>query len=351
MTAGIATQTMRAAVLHEHGGREQVKLEQIPVPEPRYGQVRVKVHACALNWLDVGIRMGPKFGEIPLPLIGGGDIAGTVDKLGEGVTGAAVGDEVMVYPLVTCGTCEFCRRGEPTTCPDHQIIGEHIDGGLAEYTIIPAANLIPKPRGLSFEEAAALPIVTMTAWHMLISVGKLRVGEWVCIPGAGGGVASVSIQIAKVSGAKVIATSSTEAKMQAALNLGADHVFNYQRDDWVQRVLDVTGGRGVDMVQNIVGASTWADSLRVLARNGRMVVVGSHAGTSFELSIPQIYHKQLSILGANGGTYHELTAALQLVESGELRPVVDTVLQLDAIHEGHRLLEERAHFGKVVIKL
>ncbi|MEL7235122.1 MAG: zinc-binding dehydrogenase, partial [Chloroflexota bacterium] len=332
-----------------HGGRDQLKLESIPIPEPGYGEVRVKVHACALNWLDVGIRMGPKFGEIPLPLIGGGDIAGTVDAVGGGVTNARPGDEVMVYPLVTCGVCEFCRLGEPTTCPEHQIIGEHINGGMAEYTIVPAMNLIPKPPSLSYEEAASLPIVLMTAWHMLIHVGRLRVGEWVCIPGAGGGVASVSIQIAKACGAQVITTTSTEAKMAAAKALGADHVFNYRKDEWVQRVLEVTGGRGVDIVQNIVGASTWADSIRALARNGRMVVVGSHAGTSFELSIPQIYHKQLSILGANGGTYHDLTTALQLVESGRVKPVVDTVLPLADIQEGHRLLEDRDHFGKVII--
>lgn len=341
--------TMQAVVLHEHGGRDNLRLEQIPVPEPDRGEVRVKVHACALNWLDVGIRQGPKFGEIPLPLIGGGDIAGTVDAVGVGVDSTIIGDEVLVYPLVTCGECEFCRRGEPTTCPQHQIIGEHIDGGMAEYTIVPAANLMPKPSNLSFIEAAALPVVAMTAWHMLVTVGKLRVGEWVLIPGAGGGVASVGIQIARAAGAHVIATTSTPEKEAAARELGAEHVFNYREDDWVQRVLDVTDGRGVDLVQDNVGAATWADGLRTLARNGRYVVCGSHSGTHFELAIPQIYHRQLSILGSNGGTYHDLMQALELVERGDLRPVIDKVLPLEDIREGHRLLEEHAHFGKVVI--
>jgi NADPH:quinone reductase-like Zn-dependent oxidoreductase len=343
--------TMTAAVLRQHGGREAVQIEQVPVPEPGYGEVRIRVRACALNWLDVGIRMGPKFGEIPLPLIGGGDIAGEIDALGPGVSGWQTGQAVLVYPLVTCGVCEFCRRGEPTTCPEHRIIGEHLDGGLATYTVVPADNLIPKPSALSFEAAAALPVVTMTAWHMLITVGHLRVGEYALILGAGGGVATMGIQIARQAGARVLATTSTAAKAEKARALGAEAVFNYRETDWVQAVLDYTGGRGVDLVQDNVGAATWPHALRALARNGRLVVCGSHSGSTFELAIPQIYHRQLRILGSNGGTHHDLLAALKLVAAGQLRPVVDHVLPLDQIHEGHRLLEDGEHFGKVVIQL
>lgn len=343
--------TMQAAVLREHGGREAIWLEDVPVPQPAYGEVRLQVRACALNWLDVGIRRGPKFGAIPLPLIGGGDIAGVIDHVGEGVSGWHEGDEVLVYPLVTCGECEFCRRDEPTTCPQHRIIGEHINGGLADYVVVPATNLIRKPSNLTFVEAAALPVVAMTAWHMLISVGRLHVGEQVLIIGAGGGVASMGIQLARYAGARVFATTSRAAKAERARALGAHEVFNYREGDWVRGVLDATGGRGVDLIQDNVGAATWADGLRALARNGRLVVCGSHSGTQFTLDISQIYHRQLRILGANGGTYHDLTSALELVNDGILKPVVDTVLPLNQIHEAHRLLEEGEHFGKVVIDL
>jgi NADPH:quinone reductase-like Zn-dependent oxidoreductase len=342
---------MKAAVLRQHGDRDAVQLEDVPVPVPAYGEVRIKVQACALNWLDVGIRMGPKFGTIPLPLIGGGDIAGIIDKVGEGVTRWQPGDEVIVYPLVTCGVCEFCRRGEPTTCPEHRIIGEHIDGGLAEYTTVPAFNLIPKPSNLSYVEAAALPVVGMTAWHMLITVGQLQPGEIVLIPGAGGGVASMGIQIAHYAGATVFATTSTPQKIEQSSALGAHRVFNYREADWVDQILEATGGRGVDLIQDNVGAATWPHGLRLLARNGRLAVCGSHSGTSFTLEIPQIYHRQLRILGSNGGTYHDLMSLLKLVEQGHIRPIVDRTLPLEQIHEGHRLLEEGAHFGKVVITL
>jgi NADPH:quinone reductase-like Zn-dependent oxidoreductase len=345
------TATMQAAVLRQHGERDAIRLEDVAIPQPAYGEVRIHVHACALNWLDVGIRRGPKFGVIPLPLIGGGDIAGVIDQIGEGVSDWREGDEVLVYPLVTCGKCEFCRRGEPTTCPQHRIIGEHLNGGMAEYVVVPAMNLIRKPSNLTFVEAAALPVVAMTAWHMLISVGGLHVGEQVLIIGVGGGVASMGIQIARHAGARVFATTSRSDKTARARALGAHEVFNYRKQDWVSGLLDATGGRGVDLVQDNVGAATWADGLRALARNGRLVVCGSHSGTQFPLDIPQIYHRQLRILGSNGGTYHDLMSALELVKDGILKPVVDTVLPLRQIHEAHRLLEEGDHFGKVVIAL
>lgn len=342
--------TMKAAVIHEHGERDVVKLEQIPIPQPQSGEVRIRVHACGLNWLDVGIRRGPKFGEIPLPITTGCDISGTIDALGEGVSGWTVGDAVTVYSLITCGECEYCREGHVTVCAEHKIIGEHINGGLADYVIVPAYNLIPKPENLSHVEVAALPVVTMTAWHMLITVARLQAGESVFIPGAGGGVASMGIQIAKYAGATVYASTSTPEKMNAAKELGADVVVNYHDDDWVQQIIDATGGRGVDVAQDNVGARTWSHTLKTLARNGRMVVCGSHSGTQFDLAIPQIYHRQLSILGANGGTYTELATALQLINEGHMRPVIDTILPLDQIHEAHRLLEEHDHFGKVVIQ-
>ncbi|MCY3832179.1 MAG: zinc-binding dehydrogenase [Chloroflexi bacterium] len=343
--------TMLAARFHEHGDRDVIQLEQAPVPQPGPGEVRIKVHACALNWLDVGIRRGPQFGAVPLPLTTGVDVSGLIDAIGADVHGWSPGAKVTLYSLITCGECEFCRAGEVTVCPQHQIIGEHMDGGLAEYMLAPARNLIPKPANLSHIETAALPVVAGTAWHMLITVARLQAGETVFIPGAGGGVASLGIQIAKYAGARVIASTSTPEKMAQARTLGADHVVNYRDDDWVEQVIAATGGRGVDVAQDLVGAMTWADSLRTLARNGRMVVCGSHSGKQFDLRIPQIYHRQLSILGANGAAYNELRQVLELADQGILRPVIDRVLPLSEIREGHRILEEHDHFGKVVMQI
>ena len=343
--------TMLAAVIHEHGERDVIKLERLQIPQPGPGQARIRVHACALNWLDVGIRRGPQFGAVPLPLISGVDICGVVDAVAPDVAGWRAGDDVTLYSLVTCGDCEYCRAGHVTVCPQHQIIGEHVNGGLAEYVIAPARNLIKKPASLSHIEVAALPVVAMTAWHMLISVARLRAGETVFIPGAGGGVASMGIQIAKYAGARVIASSSSREKMAKARQLGADHVVNYREPDWVDQVVDWSGGRGVDVAQDNVGGATWSDCLRTLARNGRMVVCGSHSGRRIDLAIPQIYHRQLRILGANGGTYNELASALTLADQGLLRPVIDSVLPLSRVHEGHRILEEHDHFGKVVISI
>lgn len=343
--------TMQAAVFHEHGDRDVIKLERATIPQPSGDEVRIKVHACALNWLDVGIRRGPQFGAVPLPLTTGVDVSGVIDALGADVSGWSAGDAVTFYSLVTCGDCEYCRDGEVTVCPQHKIIGEHMNGGLAEYIVVPARNLIAKPANLTHVEVAALPVVSKTAWHMLITVACLQAGETVFIPGAGGGVASMGIQIAKYAGAKVIASSSTREKMTRARELGADHVVNYREADWVEQVIALSGGRGVDVAQDLVGALTWADSLRTLARNGRLVVCGSHSGKRFDLRIPQIYHRQLSILGSNGGSYNELRNCLELANQGILRPVIDRVLSLSQIREGHRILEEHDHFGKVVIQV
>ena len=342
---------MTAAVIHEHGERDVVRLEQIPIPQPAADEARIKVYACALNWLDVGIRRGPQFGAVPLPLITGVDISGVIDAVGDAVSDWRPGDEITLYSLVTCGDCEYCRQGDLTVCPHHQIIGEHLNGGLAEYVTAPARNLIAKPTNLSHVEVAALPVVAMTAWHMLISVARLQAGETVFIPGAGGGVASMGIQIAKQAGAVVYASTSTPEKMEKARALGADYAVSYREADWAQQVIEATGGRGVDVVQDNVGALTWVDSLKTLARNGRMVVCGSHSGRRLDLAIPQIYHRQLSILGANGGTYNELVTVLELANRGVLRPVIDAVLPLADIHEGHRKLEEHDHFGKVVMQI
>ncbi|MFQ5703438.1 MAG: zinc-binding dehydrogenase [Gemmatimonadales bacterium] len=345
------TRTMTAALLREHGDVSAINLEQVPVPKPSTGEVRLQVHACALNWLDIGVRRGPKFGPVPLPLICGGDIAGVVESLGPGVERWRLGDEVIVYPLISCGNCEACRDGEPTTCPEHRIIGEHLDGGLAEFIVVPADNLLSKPHNLSLTEAATLPVVLMTSWHMLVHIGDVKRGEDVLILGAGGGVASMSIQVARHLGARVFATTSTSHKAASARNLGAAEVFDYRQADWGEGVRSATEGRGVDLVQDNVGAATWASGLSVLASNGRLVSCGSHTGATTQVEIPQIYHRQLRILGSNGGTYEDLVSGLSLVNEGHIRPVIDSILPLGRIREAHRLLEDGRHFGKIVIEV
>lgn len=342
---------MRAAVLRHHGGRDAIRIEEIPTPSPGPSEIRLRVRASALNWLDVAVRRGPKFGAVPLPIIGGGDIAGEIDALGRDVTGWKPGDAVVVYPLVTCGRCAYCRAGEPTVCPEHKIFGEHLNGGLAEYVVVPDSTLLAKPARLSFVEAAAMPIVFMTAWHMLMTTARLSAGETALILGAGGGVASAGIQVARHAGARVLATTSTEEKATRARKLGADEVFLYREENWEARVLAATGGRGVDLVQDNVGAVTWPSALRVLASNGRLVSTGSHSGAEVTFDLSQVYHRQLRILGANGGTYDELATVLELAERGKLEPVVDRVLSLEEVPEGHRILEEHAQFGKIVIEL
>ena len=319
------TDSMLAARFHEHGDRSVIRVERVPVPQPASHEVRIAVHACALNWLDVGIRRGPQFGAVPMPLTTGVDVSGVIDAVGAEVVAWRAGDAVTTYSLITCGVCEHCRAGDVTVCPQHKIIGEHMNGGLADYVVVPARNLIAKPANLTHIEVAALPVVSMTAWHMLITVARLQAGETVFIPGAGGGVASMGIQIAKHAGATVIASTSTPEKMKRARAFGADYVVNYLEADWVEQVIAKTGGRGVDVAQDLVGAATWADSLRTLARNGRLVVCGSHSGRNFDLSIPQIYHRQLSILGSNGGTFNELRACLELANQGVLKPVAGRI--------------------------
>ena len=244
----------------------------------------------------------------------------------------------------------FCRRGEPTICPSHRIIGEHIDGGLADYTVVPAANLLRKPARLTFVEAAAVPVVFMTAWHMLFTVGKLQMGERVLIPGAGGGVASAGIQLAHHAGAVVYTTTSTDEKAQMARLLGAELCSTIERTTGSAPFWMPQPGEASTWFRTTWGAN-WADALRTLARNGRLVSCGSHSGAAVEFDIGQVYHRQLRILGSNGGTYQDLAAALAVIEAGHARPIIHAVLPLEELREGHRLLETHDHFGKIVIEM
>ena len=324
---------MRAMVIREHGGRDALRLEtDVPTPRAGAGQAVVQVHACALNHLDIFVRRGMPGKKTPLPFISGGDIAGVVAEIGPGVEGVAVGQRVLVDPAI-----------------EHGAIGEDAPGGLAEYALVPAANLIPLPDRAAFDEAAALPIAYGTAWRMLLSRGRVRPTEHVLILGASGGVGTACVQIAKMAGCIVYAAASREDKLAKLRGLGADHLINYQDGEFDREVWRLTDKRGVDVVVDYTGAATWVRSLRSLRKGGRLLTCGATTGYDPKTDIRYIWVRELTILGSDGWTRLDLEALLRVVWSGRIRPVIDRVLPLAQTPEGERLLEEREVFGKVII--
>jgi alcohol dehydrogenase len=325
---------MRAIVIREHGGREKLRLEEtVPTPRPGPGQVVVRVHACALNHLDIFVRRGMPGKHTPLPFISGGDIAGTVAELGAGpAAGVTVGDRVLVDPAVEGGA-----------------IGEDAPGGLAEFVLVPAANLIPLPERLSFDEAAALPIAYGTAWRMLLTRGAVAAGERVLILGAAGGVGTACVQIAKMAGCTVYAAASRDDKLGRLRDLGADYLINYRDVEFDREVWRLTGKRGVDAVVDYTGADTWPRSLRSLRKGGRLLTCGATTGFEARTDLRYVWVRELSILGSDGWTRADLLALLSAVRAGRIRPLIDRALPLAQTAEGERLLEDREAVGKVVI--
>ncbi len=322
---------MRAIVIREHGGRDKLQLDEtVPKPQAGPGQAVVRVHACGLNHLDVFVRRGMPGKRTPLPFISGGDIAGTVAEVGAG--GVAVGRRVVVDPAIEGGA-----------------IGEDAPGGLAEYALVPAANLIPLPDEVSYDEAAALPIAYGTAWRMLFTRGAVRSGEHVLILGAAGGVGTACVQIAKMMGCTVYAAASREDKLGKLRDLGADHLINYRDVEFDREVWRLTGKRGVDVVVDYTGADTWPRSLRSLRKGGRLLTCGATTGFEAATDLRYVWVRELTIVGSDGWTRADLEALLAAVRAGRIRPVIDRVLPLAQTAEGHRLLEDREVVGKVII--
>lgn len=327
-------------------------LEYTEVPDPsiRANEVLLEVKACALNHLDIFVRNGMPGIEIPLPHILGNDIAGVVKEIGELVTWAKPGDEVMVQPGVSCGHCEACLSGQDNLCREYDILGYRRNGGYAELVAVPGANLIPKPSGLSWAEAAALPLVTVTAWHMLVTRAVVQPGEDVLVHAAGSGVGSIAIQIAKLRGARVITTASTDEKLAKARELGADQTINYSRDDWPKEVKRLTERRGVDVVVEHTGAATWPGSIAALKNNGRLVTCGATSGYDARTDLRQVFYRHLTLLGSFMGSKAELLEAMKFVAQGKIRAVVDRVLPLSEARQAHELMENRGQFGKIVLE-
>ena len=341
---------MKAAIFRKHGGPEVLEYADVPEPQIRANEVLVEVKACALNHLDLFARGGLPGIEIPLPHILGNDIAGVVRDVGELVTWVKIGDEVMVQPGVSCGHCEACLSGQDNLCREYDIIGYRRNGGYAEFVAVPGVNIIPKPAELSWEEAAALPLVTVTAWHMLVTRANVQPGEDVLVHAAGSGVGSVAIQIAKLRGARVITTASSDDKLAKARDLGADETINYTRDDWPKEVRRLTNKKGVDVVVEHTGAATWPGSISSLKNNGRLVTCGATSGFDARTDLRQVFYRHLSLLGSFMGSKGELLEAMKFVREGKIRAVVDRVLPLSEARQAHELIEDRAQFGKIVLR-
>jgi NADPH:quinone reductase-like Zn-dependent oxidoreductase len=340
---------MRAVRFHRHGGPEVLVVEDVPQPQPGPGEARVAVRAVALNHLDVWVRRGLPM-RIEMPHVGGTDLSGEVAALGPDVSGVRIGDRVVAYPLLGYGKTPLAELGGPPR-ETAWILGEQTNGACCEEVVLPAANLLPMPDRLSFEEAAAIPVVFTTAWRMLAGRAALREGESVLVQGAGSGVGSAAIQIAKLLGARVIAATSTADKAAAARALGADEVVDYRRERVAERVLALTGKRGVDVVFEHVGGAAFEASLRAAAYGGRIVTCGATAGRDAKTNLALVFAKELSILGSTLGSLDDLRAVLGHVAAGRLRPVVDRVLPLEECRRGHELLEAGDHFGKIVLRV
>jgi len=342
---------MKAILFDHHGGPEVLRFTDVPEPELRSGDVLVRVHACALNHLDLWVRAGLPGVSIPLPHIPGSDIAGIVAKTGPNVTTVQPGQKVLIAPGVTCGKCPACFAGRDNYCPQFTNLGYMMDGGCAEFVRCPEVNCFPYPENLLFEEAAAVPLVFQTAWHMLLTRARLQPAETVLVLGAGSGVGSAAIQIAKFFGCYVIATAGNDAKLAKAKELGADNVINLKSQKIKDEVRRLTAKRGVDVVFEHVGTATWDDSVASLTRGGRLVTCGATTGYDAKIDLRFLFSRQLSILGSYMGTKSEFATVLKLVAAGRLKPVLDLTFPLADCRLAHEYLESGNQFGKVVLRI
>lgn len=339
---------MKAAVFHKNGGPEVVTVAEVPTPHPGPGEVRIRVASSSLNHLDLWMRRGLPF-EIPMPHIGGSDIAGTVDELGPGAPSSWLDRRVLVDPSLNYDWYRLARlpsaRAEPL-----EIIGEHTQGGFAEYAVAPAANLVEIPRSVTTEVAAAAALVGVTAWHALMARGGLRAGERVLVTGASGGVSTMAVQYARVAGAEVFAVTSSEDNARRVAELGAHHVFDRTSSDWAAELFRATGKRGFDLCIDSVGEAIWPGLVRGLAVGGRLVTFGATTGATGKIDIRLLFWRQLSILGSTMGTPAEFRQAMNLVFGGHVTPPIHSVLPLDEVRGAHELLEAGGVFGKIVLQ-
>ena len=340
---------MKAVVFHQHGGPEVLRYEDVPDPTPARGEVLIEVKATSINHLDIFIRRGMPGVHVPMPKIAGSDAAGLIRELGPDVAGLKVGQRVTINPGISCGHCEFCTAGFGSQCVSYTIMGEHSHGAYAELVKVPAHVVLPIPDSLSFENAAAAPLVFLTAWSMMIGKGNMRPGEDVLILGVGAGVGTAALQIAKMAGCRVFATASSEEKLERARQLGADFVINYKTDEFDRKIRELTHKRGVDVVVDYIGADTWVRSLRSARRGGRVLTCGATSGFGPQTDLRQIYFRQVQVIGSTMGNHREFLDVMKCIFRGQLKPIVDRVLPLSEARKGHELIEGRSVFGKIVL--
>lgn len=338
---------MKAVRIHEFGGPEVLKFEDVPDPELRKDHVLVRIRACALNHLDLWVREG--LPGVKLPHILGSDIAGEVGEWGEYVSDLKAGTRVLLAPMLFCGLCEQCNRGRQNFCPQFAVLGNNAEGGNCELIAVPRRNVIAIPDWLGFVEAASLPLVFLTAWHMLVGNAKLSAGQTVLVLGASSGVGSAAIQISKLLGAEVIATAGDDRKLARARELGADYTINHYQQTISDEVRRITGRRGVDVVFEHVGVATWAESIRSLKYGGTLVTCGATTGADATLDLRVLFARQLSFHGSYMGAMGELNEVLKHVFSGKLKAVVDRTFPLRETRAAHEYLAGSQQFGKIVV--
>jgi NADPH:quinone reductase-like Zn-dependent oxidoreductase len=341
---------MKAVRFHQHGGPEVLRYEDAPDPTPGPGEVLVRVRACALNRLDVWERVGLPNVTTPMPHISGSDVAGEV--VASNAAGVTAGGRVMLQPGMSCGRCIACLSGRDNECARYEVLGYmNHPGAYAELVKVPAQNLVPLPDDVDFVPAAAFPLTFVTAWHMLMTRARLKRGDDVLVLAAGSGVGQAAIQVARLNGARVIATAGTDEKLERARALGASDVINHHKQDIADEVRRITNRRGVDVVIEHVGEATWARSVRSLARGGRLVTCGATTGATGGIDLRVLFAKQLTLLGSYMGTKGELLEAARYFFAGQLTPVVDRTYPLQDAAAAQMRLERAEQFGKIVLEV
>jgi NADPH:quinone reductase-like Zn-dependent oxidoreductase len=340
---------MKALYFDEHGGLDVIQYGEVPDPTPGPGEVLLRVRACAINHLDIWVRHGWPGLKLEMPHWCGADVAGEIMELGKGVSGWQSGQKVVVDPGINTMEDEFTRRGEVTLSPGYHILGEQVRGGAAEYLAVPAHNLAAMPESLDFTTAAAPLLVSLAAWRMLIHRAGLRAGESVLVVGAGGGVNSMAIQIAKLAGATVYVVAGNKEKRSKAQELGANVVLDRSQVDWGREIYKLTGRRGVDVVVDNVGKATLDTSMKAVVRGGRIVIIGNTSGPHAEIDIRYIFGKQISLIGSTMGTHQDFRDVISLLWAGKLKPVIDRVMPLSQGREAYEILEKGKQFGKIVL--
>ena len=340
---------MKAVLFREHGGPDVLEYSDVYTPQPGSGEVLVELKAVALNRLDIWVRNGWDGINLEYPHILGTDGAGVVAAVGVGVVGVQPGARVAINPNLWCRCCPNCYRGRDHLCDSWQLLGESVRGTYAQYIVVPERNLLPLPDPVSFEMAAAASLVYLTAWHSLITRGRLRAGESVVVVGAGGGVNSACIQIARLSGAKVYVVCANANKMERAESLGADIVIDRSKEDWSHTVFEMTERHGADVVIDNVGAETFFRSIRSVRKGGRILTVGNTSGPKFELDNRYLFGKHLTIIGSSMGPHTDFLAVMALLFEGKLRPVIDSRFPLAEASAAHLKLQSGDFFGKIVL--